>query len=95
MVAGFESWQRLFKRHVLKGEKRDQNISSCPYKKGNPAGCHRSITHQPIRDAQGNIVREKVQITIPAFRPVSVFDVSQTGENHFQSAMSTGIDWRS
>ena len=53
--------------------------SPCPYKKVILQDVTDPITHQPIRDAQGNIVREKVQITIPAFRPVSVFDVSQTG----------------
>lgn len=79
MVAGFESWQRLFKRHVLKGEKAIKILAPCPYKKVILQDVTDPITHQPIRDAQGNIVREKVQITIPAFRPVSVFDVSQTG----------------
>ena len=78
MVAGYESWQRLFKRHVSKGEKAIKILAPCPYKKVILQDVTDPITHQPIRDAQGNIVKEKVQITIPAFRPVSVFDVSQT-----------------
>ena len=73
-----QPWQRLFKRHVLKGEKAIKILAPCPYKKVILQDVTDPITHQPIRDAQGNIVREKVQITIPAFRPVSVFDVSQT-----------------
>lgn len=78
MVAGYESWQRLFKRHVSKGEKAIKILAPCPYKKVIMQDVTDPITHQPIRDAQGNMVKEKVQITIPAFRPVSVFDVSQT-----------------
>lgn len=33
MVAGYESWQRLFKRHVSKGEKAIKILAPCPYKK--------------------------------------------------------------
>lgn len=78
MVAGYESWQRLFKRHVCKNEKAIKILAPCPYKRTILQDVTDSITHQPIRDAQGNTIKEKVQITIPAFRPVSVFDVSQT-----------------
>ena len=78
MVAGYESWQRLFKRHVSKGEKAIKILAPCPYKKVIMQDVTDPITHQPIRDAKGEVVKEKVQITIPAFRPVSVFDVSQT-----------------
>lgn len=78
MVAGYESWQRLFKRHVSKGEKAIKILAPCPYKKIILQDVTDPVTHQPIRDAQGNIVKEKVQIMVPAFRPVSVFDVSQT-----------------
>ena len=78
MVAGYESWQRLFKRHVSKGEKAIKILAPCPYKKIILQDVTDPVTHQPIRDAQGEVVKEKVQIMIPAFRPVSVFDVSQT-----------------
>ena len=78
MVAGYESWQRLFKRHVSKGEKAIKILAPCPYKKVIMQDVTDPITHQPIRDAQGEVIKEKVQITIPAFRPVGVFDVSQT-----------------
>ena len=78
MVAGYESWQRLFKRHVCKNEKAIKILAPCPYKRTILQDVTDPITHQPIRDAQGNIVKEKVQIMVPAFRPVSVFDVSQT-----------------
>lgn len=78
MVAGYESWQRLFKRHVSKGEKAIKILAPCPYRRTILQDVTDPITHQPIRDAQGEVVKEKVQITIPAFRPVSVFDVSQT-----------------
>ena len=78
MVAGYESWQRLFKRHVSKGEKAIKILAPCPHKKVILQDVTDPVTHQPIRDAQGEVIKEKVQITIPAFRPVSVFDVSQT-----------------
>lgn len=78
MVAGYESWQRLFKRHVCKNEKAIKILAPCPYKRTILQDVTDPITHQPIRNAKGEVVKEKVQITIPAFRPVSVFDVSQT-----------------
>ena len=78
MVAGYESWQRLFKRHVLKGEKAIKILAPCPYTKVIMQDVTDPVTHQPIRDAQGEVIKEKVQIMVPAFRSVSVFDVSQT-----------------
>ncbi len=78
MVAGYESWQRLFKRHVSKGEKAIKILAPCPYKKVILQDVTDPITHQPLKNSNGEVIKEKVQITIPAFRPVSVFDVSQT-----------------
>lgn len=78
MVAGYESWQRLFKRHVSKGEKAIKILAPCPYKKIILQDVTDPITHQPLKNSNGEVIKEKVQITIPAFRPVSVFDVSQT-----------------
>lgn len=78
MVAGYESWQRLFKRHVSKGEKAIKILAPCPYKKVIMQDVTDPITHQPLKNSNGEVIKEKVQITIPAFRPVSVFDVSQT-----------------
>lgn len=78
MVAGYESWQRLFKRHVSKGEKAIKILAPCPYTKVIMQDVTDPVTHQPIRDAQGEVIKEKVQIMVPAFRSVSVFDVSQT-----------------
>lgn len=78
MVAGYESWQRLFKRHVCKGEKAIKILAPCPYKKVIMQDVTDPITHQPLKNSNGEVIKEKVQITIPAFRPVSVFDVSQT-----------------
>ena len=78
MVAGYESWQRLFKRHVSKGEKAIKILAPCPYKKVILQDVTDPITHQPLKNSNGEIIKEKVQIIVPAFRPVSVFDVSQT-----------------
>lgn len=78
MVAGYESWQRLFKRHVSKGEKAIKILAPCPYKKVIMQDVTDPITHQPLKNSNGEVIKEKVQIMVPAFRPVSVFDVSQT-----------------
>lgn len=78
MVAGYESWQRLFKRHVSKGEKAIKILAPCPYKKIILQDVTDPVTHQPLKNSNGEIIKEKVQIMVPAFRPVSVFDVSQT-----------------
>ena len=78
MVAGFNKWKNQFERHVKKGEHGITIIAPTPYKKKIEEMKRDPDTHAPILDADGKAVMEKKEIEIPMFRPVKVFDVSQT-----------------
>lgn len=77
MVAGYTSWQTKFKRQVKKGEKGIKIFSPAPYKK---------VTDVERKDEYGNAVigsdgkpiKDKEEITVPAYKVATVFDVSQT-----------------
>ena len=77
LVAGFNKWRDEFERHVKRGEKGIKILAPAPYKikkeqeKLDPDG-------KPIIGEDGKPVTEQKEITIPAFKVVSVFDVSQT-----------------
>ena len=77
-IAGFSNWRNQFGRHVRKGEKGIQIIAPTPYKKKIDAVKVDPDTKAPILDQNGNAVMEEIEIKIPMFRVVSVFDVSQT-----------------
>ena len=77
-VAGFNKWKNQFERHVKKGEHGITIIAPTPYKKKIEEMKRDPDTHAPILDADGKAVMEKKEIEIPMFRPVKVFDVSQT-----------------
>ena len=78
LVAGFNKWKNQFERHVKKGEHGITIIAPTPYKKKIEEMKRDPDTHAPILDADGKAVMEKKEIEIPMFRPVKVFDVSQT-----------------
>ena len=78
LVAGFQSWQKNFERHVNKGEKGIKIMAPSPYKKKQEMEVIDPKTQRPVLGDDGKPKTEEVEITIPAFRPVSVFDVSQT-----------------
>lgn len=65
MVAGYQAWQNKFKRQVRKGEKGIRILAPCP---------HKYI--KQIEDENGN--KEEHEFNWTSFRPVSVFDISQT-----------------
>ena len=75
---GFNKWKNQFERHVKKGEHGITIIAPTPYKKKIEEMKRDPDTHAPILDADGKAVMEKKEIEIPMFRPVKVFDVSQT-----------------
>ena len=77
-VAGFKAWQEQFERQVKKGEKGIRIIAPSPYKKKISEPKLDPDTDLPLRDKDGKIIYEETVIRIPAYRPVSVFDVSQT-----------------
>ena len=78
LVAGFNKWKNQFERHVKKGEHGITIIAPTPYKKKIEEMKRDPDTHAPILDADGKAVMEEKEIEIPLFRPVKVFDVSQT-----------------
>ena len=78
LVAGFNKWKNQFERHVKKGEHGITIIAPTPYKKKIEEMKRDPDTHSPILDADGKAVMEEKEIEIPMFRPVKVFDVSQT-----------------
>ena len=77
LVAGYNKWRDDFHRNVKRGEKGIKILAPAPYKvkKEVPKLDEQG---QPVIDKDGNPVTEKKEIQVPAFKIVSVFDVSQT-----------------
>ena len=78
LVAGFQSWKNNFKRNVVKGEKGIKILAPSPFKIKQEMEKIDPETQKPVIGADGKPVKEEKEITIPAFKVVSVFDVSQT-----------------
>ena len=78
LVAGFQSWKNNFKRNVVKGEKGIKILAPSPFKIKQEMEKIDPTTQKPVIGADGKPVKEEKEITIPAFKVVSVFDVSQT-----------------
>lgn len=78
LVAGFGKWRDDFERHVKRGEKGIKIFAPAPYTIKKEAEKIDPDTGQPVIDADGKPVMEQQEIKIPAFKVVSVFDVSQT-----------------
>ena len=78
LVAGYQKWQNQFSRHVLRGEKGITIIAPTPYKIKVKQEKLDPDTKQPLLDADGKTITEEKEVQIPMFRPVKVFDVSQT-----------------
>lgn len=78
LIAGYTSWQRNFDRHVMKGEKGIKILAPAPYKAQEEREKIDPATQNPVLDADGKPVTETVEVMRPAFKVVSVFDVSQT-----------------
>lgn len=78
LVAGYKAWQKNFDRHVNKGEKAIRILAPAPYKIKEERDKIDPVTQEIMLDRDGNPQKEEVEITIPSFRAVSVFDVSQT-----------------
>ena len=78
LVAGFKAWQKNFDRHVKKGEKGIRILAPAPYKIKEEQEKLDPVTGEIMLDKNGMPIAEEVEIKIPAFRVVPVFDVSQT-----------------
>ena len=77
-VAGYTSWQRNFDRQVMKGEKGIKILAPAPYKAQEEREKIDPLTQKPVIGVDGKAVTETVEVLRPAFKVVSVFDVSQT-----------------
>src|SRR5699024_3705889 len=78
LIAGYTAWQRNFDRHVMKGEKGIKILAPAPYKVQEEREKLDPATQKPVLDKDGKPVTETVEVTRPACKVVSVFDVSQS-----------------
>ena len=77
-VAGYHDWQKKFKRQVMKGEKGITILAPSPYKKQSEREAIDPITNRPIIGPDGQPLKDIIEIIIPSYRTVTVFDISQT-----------------
>ena len=78
LVKGYRQWEKEFDRHVKPGEKAIKILAPAPYKVKKEREKIDPDTQKPMIGADGKPVMETQEITIPAYKVVSVFDVSQT-----------------
>ena len=78
LVAGYKKWEKNFGRHVMRGEKGIQIIAPTPFKKKVEEEKLDPKTKAPMLNEDGTVMMEEKEITVPMYRVVSVFDVSQT-----------------
>ena len=83
LVKGFRQWEREFDRHVKSGEKGIKIFAPAPYKVKKLVDKLDPETRTPILDREGKTVKEEKEITVPAFKVVTVFDISQTEGKEF------------
>ena len=78
LVAGFSSWKNNFGRNVMKGEKGIKIIAPSPFTVKQEVEKTDPQTGKPVIGKDGKPVTEEKEIKVPAYKVVSVFDVSQT-----------------
>lgn len=78
LVAGYKAWEKEHERHVKKGEHGIKILAPCPYKKMVEKNKLDPETNLPMRDENGDYIKEKSLETFQSYRQVTVFDVSQT-----------------
>ena len=83
LVMGFRQWGKEFDRHVKKGEKGIKIFAPAPYKVKKLVDKIDPETKKPILDREGKAVKEEKEITVPAFKVITVFDISQTEGKEF------------
>ena len=83
LVKGYSQWQKEFDRHVKKGEKGIKIFAPAPYKVKKLVDKIDPETRKPMLDREGKVVKEEKEITVPAFKVITVFDISQTEGKEF------------
>ena len=89
LVAGFNKWKNQFERHVKRGEHGITIIAPTPFKKKIEEQKLDPDTKAPMLDQDGKVIMEEREVEIPMFRPVKVFDVSQTDGKPLPELAST------
>ena len=89
LVAGYNKWKNQFSRHVKRGEHGITIIAPTPYKKKIEEQKLDPDTKAPMLDQDGKVIMEEREVEIPMFRPVKVFDVSQTDGKPLPELAST------
>ena len=78
LVASYTAWQKKFQRQVMRGEKGIRIFAPTPVKVKKEQEKTDPVTGEILRNAEGIPETEEVTVTIPRFKVVTVFDVSQT-----------------
>ena len=78
LIAGFSAWKNNFGRNVMKGQKGIKILAPSPFKIKKEMEKIDPQTGKAFIGKDGKPVTEEKEITIPAYKVVSVFDVSQT-----------------
>ncbi|WP_018305445.1 YodL domain-containing protein [Desulfitobacterium hafniense] len=77
-VAGYQTWQKEFNRHVKRGETGIRILAPAPYKHKVEMEKMDPVTQKPMLNEAGKPITEMVERSGTAFKAVSVFDISQT-----------------
>lgn len=77
-VAGYQMWQREFKRNVKKGEKGIRIIAPCSFKKWKEEDLIDPKSGKPVIGPDGKAMKKKEEVEIPSYKVAYVYDVSQT-----------------
>ena len=83
LVKGYSQWQKEFDRHVKSGEKGIKIFAPAPYKVKKLVDKIDPETRKPMLDREGKAIKEEKEITVPAFKVITVFDISQTEGKEF------------
>lgn len=83
LVKGYTQWQKDFGRQVKAKEKGIKIFAPAPYKVKKQVDKLDPDTRKPILDSEGKPIKEEKEITVPAFKVVTVFDISQTEGKEF------------
>ena len=76
-LAGYKAWETL-ERHVKKGERGIMILAPNQYKRMKEVEVFDPVTGKQKVDADGNLVTEQKEIAYATFRPIAIFDISQT-----------------
>lgn len=83
LVTSYKNWQSMG-RQVMKGEKGITIIAPAPYKKMKEKEIL-DENQRPIMGTDGKPKTEKVEVTVPHFKAVTVFDIAQTSGEPIQT----------